>query len=345
MKVIAPDSCHVNLTERCNLNCLHCFGKYGSNIELSLSDWKKIIDQLAEAKVFYIFITGGEPTQHPDFLEIINYLSKKKVHFILTTNCVFSEKIRKEICNNAYLIGLKISLDGPDWETHCFLRRAKNGEIQKEIFDITMENIKAFKDKNIEITINTCIHKKLISKFNDMVSLMLELKPAIWNISPVNKVGRAILNEKEIYTEDYFTHEFWTNIITKAKNKGVKVRLLDMPSYEKKSFTYECGAGEFFCEIHADGTMSPCTLARIAFHNKFLNFENLKDKNLLDIWNSKEFDKFIKWKSEGCEGCKYKEKCDRCPPNSYLAFGDVKAPTEYCYHFRKELGVKYDKTK
>ena len=120
-KYNSPYSCYVNLTSKCNLRCRHCFGSYSVPLEneLSFEDWKKVVDGLTECKVFFINISGGEPTQSPYFKEFIRYLSKKGLHFILTTNGVFSEDIRKFIIENKeYLIGIKISLDGPDAKSH-----------------------------------------------------------------------------------------------------------------------------------------------------------------------------------------------------------------------------------
>ena len=122
---VAPYSCYLNLTSKCNLRCKHCFGNYSvqHENELNLEDWKKVIDNLIDSKVFYINISGGEPTQSSFFKEFISNLPKKGMHFILTTNGVFSRDILNFIIKNKeYLIGVKISLDGPDAKSHGFIR-------------------------------------------------------------------------------------------------------------------------------------------------------------------------------------------------------------------------------
>ena len=144
-----PYFCYINLTNKCNLRCKHCFGSYSKKCknELSLQEWKKIVDYLIDNNIFFINISGGEPTQSPYFKEFINYLNYKGLHFILTTNGVFSREIRKFIINNReYLIGVKISLDGPDEKSHCFIRKDVNGKYNVTIFKITLENIFYFKD-------------------------------------------------------------------------------------------------------------------------------------------------------------------------------------------------------
>ena len=151
---ISPYSCYINLTSKCNLRCKHCFGGYSKEIhnELGLKDWKKVIDELVRCNIFYIVISGGEPTQSPIFKDFIGYLIKKGIYFILTTNGVFSKDIRDFIVKNRdYLISIKISLDGPDAESHGFIRLDSNEKYNSKIFDLTMDNLYFFKRKKIPL--------------------------------------------------------------------------------------------------------------------------------------------------------------------------------------------------
>ena len=44
------------------------------NIVNSFDDWKKVFNELIKNNIFYINISGGEPTQHPNFEKILEYL-------------------------------------------------------------------------------------------------------------------------------------------------------------------------------------------------------------------------------------------------------------------------------
>ena len=135
-KLLAPHDCYVILTEKCNLRCLHCYGDFGENgdlNELSGEEWDKIICDLSKNNVFYLNISGGEPTMHPDFCKIMKSLVDNKMHFILTTNGVFSKECLDAILSSKeFLIGIKISLDGCDYESHCYLRRTINNKIDEK---------------------------------------------------------------------------------------------------------------------------------------------------------------------------------------------------------------------
>ena len=115
-KLVIPHNCYLILTSNCNMRCLHCYGSYGVNIpkyELTGDEWINVIEDLSKNGVFFVNISGGEPTMHPDFIKIINALVKNEIYFMITTNGVFNKKIKNAILNaKDYILGIQISLDG-----------------------------------------------------------------------------------------------------------------------------------------------------------------------------------------------------------------------------------------
>ena len=64
----------INITERCNFNCLHCYEAVDNEIlreEMSLENCRKLLEEAASCGIQNIKITGGEPLMHPDFMEIV----------------------------------------------------------------------------------------------------------------------------------------------------------------------------------------------------------------------------------------------------------------------------------
>ncbi|MBU1136392.1 MAG: radical SAM protein [Nanoarchaeota archaeon] len=345
VKYNAPYFCYINLTSKCNLRCKHCFGDYSipKNNELSLDDWKKVITELKNSKVFFVNISGGEPTQSPYFKEFIKCLSKEGIHFILTTNGVFSNDIKKFIIRNReYLIGIKISLDGPDAESHGFLRLDSNNKKNPEIFKIVLENIFFFKKHKIPLTISSVLHKKNIKKIKRFQELIKEINPISWFISPIIPLGRANLNRTLSECYEYFNINFWDSLSNENKKRGIKTKLIDLPVIrgEKGLSAYECAGALNFCEIHSDGTVSPCTLCRICIPEKIIKFENIRKKSLKEIWNGNSFNKFRSYMNKGCEGCKMLPECNKCIAQSFRYFDNGDSPTPYCIKNSSLLGIK-----
>jgi len=351
LECVSPYSCYINLTSKCNLKCKHCFGDYGviQKSELSLNQWKKVVDDICASKVFFINISGGEPTQSPHFKEFINYLSKKGVHFILTTNGVFSSDVRKFILNNReYLIGVKISLDGPDAKSHGFIRRDVFGKYNPLLFKTTLKNIFYFKKENIPITIATVLHTENIKKIKKLAKLVRKINPVSWFISPIVPVGRGFTNKEIAQHYDFFDVKFWNNVQEEGRKNKLNTRLIDLPVNIKKEglSAYECAGALNFCEIHSDGTVSPCSLSRVCIPEDKIKFDNIKDKSLLEIWNGASFEKFRGFMNIGCEDCKMLSKCNKCVAQSFRYFDNGLSPTPYCIKQGKKTGLKnYEKYK
>jgi MoaA/NifB/PqqE/SkfB family radical SAM enzyme len=73
-KFSAPTTANVELTEKCNARCLHCYNpcreeSMGVNSH-TIETLKKTIDELKKADVFHLIFTGGEPMSKIEVLLI-----------------------------------------------------------------------------------------------------------------------------------------------------------------------------------------------------------------------------------------------------------------------------------
>ena len=61
---------HLEIAARCQLACSYCYARDRPTTELSTSQWKAIISDLASYGVFQITFGGGEPTLREDLKEL-----------------------------------------------------------------------------------------------------------------------------------------------------------------------------------------------------------------------------------------------------------------------------------
>ena len=342
-----PRDCYLILTDHCNMRCRHCYGRYGINApsrELSGAEWINIIKELSRNNVFFVNISGGEPTLHPDFCEILTEINNEGMLYLLTTNGLFSEKTLNSIIQSKNCcLGVKISLDGIDEESFCFLRRDVNGKVNPKFLDVILSNITKLINANIPITIATCLHPKNIQKIAQMKDFIIKLKPVNWYISTISLSGSARDNDIFI-SESVLSKKFWISLQKDCKKVGTTVSFVDMPSLIKsktnRSIYFNCPAARSFCEIYSDGTVSPCPLSRIHIPENDLPKENILNKSMKKIWNGKSFKKFRAMQHKGCKGCKMIKRCDRCVPQSYQWFNDPAMPPPYCVSEAKSLKLK-----
>src|ERR1700726_820856 len=73
LKLNIPLSVHLDLTYRCNERCIHCYLDHDDHGEMTTSEIKDLLNQMADAGVFYLTISGGEILMRRDFFDILEY--------------------------------------------------------------------------------------------------------------------------------------------------------------------------------------------------------------------------------------------------------------------------------
>lgn len=83
-----PANGQIDLTYRCDYNCLHCYCKGSENVgrELTTVEVKKVLDEIHTAGCFWLTLTGGDPLIRPDFKEIYAYAKQKGFIITVLTN-------------------------------------------------------------------------------------------------------------------------------------------------------------------------------------------------------------------------------------------------------------------
>lgn len=85
---------NIIMNNYCNLNCEYCFANEvmsENSKEMTLDDFRKVLDFEAKSNVNEVRLLGGEPTIHPQFAEFVREAYKRKSvkHIQLFTNALF----------------------------------------------------------------------------------------------------------------------------------------------------------------------------------------------------------------------------------------------------------------
>ena len=84
-----PNIAWINITERCNNRCPYCYAKNSlgeRNKDISLDDAKQIIEKLIMLKAERCILMGGEPTLHPNAIEIFKYAADRELGINMISN-------------------------------------------------------------------------------------------------------------------------------------------------------------------------------------------------------------------------------------------------------------------
>ncbi len=139
------------ITNECNLACLHCIEESGPGKafkdELSTEEAFAVIDHLIAAEVPYVSFSGGEPMVRPDFFEMVERITKGGVGLKIETN---GHYLTQESCRRLKSLNVKavqVSLDGAS--TASFNKMRVHGR-----FEAALEGIGHLREAAIPIEIN-----------------------------------------------------------------------------------------------------------------------------------------------------------------------------------------------
>jgi MoaA/NifB/PqqE/SkfB family radical SAM enzyme len=139
------------VTNECDLACLHCIEESGPGKafrdELNEAQIFSFLEQVVERQVPYLSFSGGEPTLHPLFFRMVEYVCARSAQLKIETN---AHGLSVEKCERLKSLGVKavqVSLDGASRET--FNRMRVRGDFGRAI-----EGIRNLHAAGVPIEIN-----------------------------------------------------------------------------------------------------------------------------------------------------------------------------------------------
>jgi MoaA/NifB/PqqE/SkfB family radical SAM enzyme len=197
-----PTSVTIYITFKCTKKCRHCVTNSNPAIdeskELSVEEWKGILQYLRENGVIYLVFTGGEPLLKEGILELLSYATDLRFNFALLTDFDYLNRDNiRELKKFEHLDYLQVSLDGATKETHDFLR----GEGS---FERAMQRLALLQKEGIEYGICTTVHKGNLKEIPQIVKLYQQYGASTLWLNPLAPFGRGkqlsqyVLSEEEL---------------------------------------------------------------------------------------------------------------------------------------------------
>jgi len=250
------------LTTRCNCKCIMCDMHRREPAQISLQDAKKVLDFLAENKFLIVYLTGGEPTLHPNVVDIVNYADKLGLVTTMTTNGTANKRLLMDL-KKAGLYLLSVSLD--HWDPLvCERIRGHKGIMSKQV-----ETIKYLEEIGLRTYALAFLNPFLVE---DGVEKLIDYANEVLGVSfgfcypTKSDVNTYALGSYLSEERSYSKLKKCVNAIFKLKKKGREIANLftyieDIENFHnKKTPNFYCKGGEDV--IYADwlGDVYPCFL-------------------------------------------------------------------------------------
>ncbi|MEU8007218.1 radical SAM protein [Catellatospora sp. NPDC049111] len=178
----------VQVTERCNLHCAHCFvssTRSGADMPLELFT-SVVLPRLRQARVERITVTGGEPFVHPDLMAMCHAIADTGVSLGVCTNAtlVTDEQIERLAVMGAHV---NVSLDGFRDDSHGRFRG------NRKSFAVTVDNIRRFAAAGVlKGLLSTPNMLTTPQEFADLCEFAVEVGAEYVLTNPLSAFGRGV---------------------------------------------------------------------------------------------------------------------------------------------------------
>ena len=191
----------LEITNKCNEKCGFCYSvsydatKSKARIpkQLKGSEWVKGLEQIAKSGSVAVDFSGGEPTLHPDFPEIVKRAYELGLYTILSTNGATNgnQKIRDSI--DSYVDCVALSMHGVG-QTHDEIKGLQGSyERVKEAYNHFIKS-----GKKVKVNTVAC-RQNMEDLINIGKAIDIENSPAQWKISQAIPRESGLVNKKDMY--------------------------------------------------------------------------------------------------------------------------------------------------
>lgn len=313
----------IQITERCNLHCAHCFvsaGKYGS--VMSFSDIKNLlIPRLIACRVISVSLTGGEPFTHEGIIEIISLFRRSNIKVSICTNATIITEAQMDALVLLGEIHCNVSLDGFLPESHGKFR----GDVDS--FAKTILTIrKLAKRKLLQGLLVTPNNLVQIDEYSRLCEFAIENGATYVLMNPLSSMGRGVKSIGKLA----MTNEVMSQIEASTSRFLDKIQLVRIrfPN-DKKLPLALCEAGNIVY-VFARGELTICPYLVFAARTpqslykaeEFIIGNIFDDKNIaykLDAYNFGS-----RYKIGGnstCKKCSINAQCGKGCPAAVIASG------------------------
>ncbi len=179
-----------NLTQRCNLECAHCYmsAHAGADTrgELSTEECRRVIDEIATVNPnVFLILTGGEPFLRKDLFAIADYAAEKTFTTVFGTNGVLLREPEAKLMRRHGVLGASISLDSVDAARHDAFRRLPGS------WNAAVRATRVLTDEGLDFSLHMSVTDWNVGEVPAMVDFARSLGAKVLNFFFLVRTGRG----------------------------------------------------------------------------------------------------------------------------------------------------------
>jgi len=310
-----PLSVHLDITYRCNERCVHCYLDHDDHGEMTTVEINDILDQLSEAGVFFLTLSGGEVLMRRDFFDILGHARRLLFNVKVKTNGVMIREAQAKRMRTLGVEQVQISVYSHRPEVHDGITKLP-GSLKR-----TIEAIRFLKSQGLKVVIANVLMTGNLFDGAGVMALAKELGVPYTldpTITPKMDGDTSILALRIPGSElkqVFRSQELVGNVEEFCAPPP--------PPGEDIMDGYPCSAGHTACYITPYADVFPC----VQFP---LPSGNLRRQKFAEIWrNSPQLNEVRSIRARDlptCSTCAHVGTCTRCPGLAYME-GNMRGPS------------------
>jgi radical SAM protein with 4Fe4S-binding SPASM domain len=323
-----PVSVDWEVTKRCNQACVFCYNRSQEQTEriteASTDQLRVIVDKLADAGVFHLTLSGGEPLVRSDLGVLLDRAAQRNLIWSIVTNGVLLTPRRTEEFDrlNAHFRTFQVSMHGLSASS------LEGIGIPQRNAEKVQANIRNLLRRGFPVTVHSVLTPWNEDDVCDVYRWCSDAGVYAFIVSPLKYVGRARglrANGRRLSYTDWVRFQNKLFLLREGIG-GCKLMISARPKIRRAfperfsgnlvPFTCEAGSRTFL--IKPDGATYPCP---------YMTLDNFPDKpwenqysggsilsqSVDDIWNGPGFTRFRReLMAPSSADTLYDENCRRC---------------------------------
>ena len=342
-----------NLTQRCNLECAHCymsaFAGADTRGELTTAECRRVMDEIAQINPnVFLILTGGEPLLRRDIWDLAAYAAERRFTTVLGTNGVLLREREARLMRANGVLGASISLDSTDRVKHDTFRRLPGA------WEGAVRAARVLSDAGLDFSLHMSVTDWNVGEVPAMIDLAKELGAKVLNFFFLVRTGRGkdLTDIDAAAYEEILTYlarvqavghaptekfeDPWSTPV--GRTDGLLIRAKCAPHFRRilwelnpsspllQNYAHgSCPAGKYYCRITPEGDVTPCPYMPVSAGN-------LRAASFAELWRGAGvFDALRDPKLGGrCGACEFSKICGGCRCRAYATYGDYLAEDPAC---------------
>lgn len=335
----------IELTERCNNNCLHCCinlpekDAHAKKNELTTNEWKNVLDQAAALGALTVRFTGGEPLIREDFNDLYLYARHIGLRVLLFTNArLITPQLARLFSKVPPIEKIEVTVYGMRPESYTAVSR------KQKAYAECFKGIDLLLDYKIPFIVKGTVFPQTIDEMEDFIAWASKIP---WmNSLPTFPMYLDLRHRRDSEAKNRQIRK-----LRLSPQEGLRIltRDPDLYRHEMAKFCsqfletpndkiFNCNAHNAIC-VDAYGKIQFCLALR--HPDTVLDFKQNSLEEMLTEFipqlrqkqsNNKEF-------LERCGRCFLRGFCEQCPAKSWNEHGTLDQPVDYICQVAHEQAV------